>query len=134
MMKIGQLAERVGVSVQTLRYYERRGLLPEPERTESGYRSYDHNAYRRLRFILMAKGLGFTLSEIQELIDLRVDPATSVEDVRARAHRKIQITKDKIADLERLLAGLERLVARCDAGGSPHECVLMHSLDVQQAT
>ena len=92
-MKIGKLAESVGVSVQTVRYYERRGLLTEPERTQSGYRSYDHETLLRLRFILTAKALGFTLAEVQELIDLRVDPATTHEDVRARACHKIQTTK-----------------------------------------
>jgi MerR family copper efflux transcriptional regulator len=131
-MKIGELARSVGVSVQTVRYYERRGLLPEPARTRSGYRSYDHEALLRLRFILTAKGLGFTLSEVGELIDLRVDPATNAEDVRTRARQKIQTTKAKIADLRRLLDGLERLVAECDAGGSPHACALMHSLDVEE--
>ncbi len=133
-MKIGQLAESVGVSVQTVRYYERRGLLLIPNRTESGYRSYDREALLRLRFILTAKELGFTLSEIHELIDLRVDPATTAGDVRARAQQKIHTMKAKIADLRRLLGGLERLVAECDAGGSPHACALMHSLEVEETS
>ena len=133
-MQIGKLAEEVGVSVQTVRYYERRGLLPEPDRTGTGYRSYDREAVLRLRFVLTAKGLGFTLSEIRELIDLRVDPATVAEDVRTRARQKIQMTQAKITDLRRLLAGLERLVAECDAGGSPHDCALMHSFELDEAT
>lgn len=131
-MKIGQLAENVGVSVQTVRYYERRGLLPEPDRTESGYRSYNREALQHLRFILTAKGLGFTLSEIRELIDLRVDPATTAQDVRTRAQQKIETTQAKIADLRRLLDGLERLVAECETGSSPHKCALMHSFDLDE--
>jgi MerR family copper efflux transcriptional regulator len=131
-VKIGTLSEEAGVSVQTVRYYERRGLLPEPDRTESGYRSYGREALQHLRFILTAKGLGFTLSEIRELIDLRVDPATTAEDVRTRARQKIQTTQAKIADLRRLLDGLERLVAQCDAGSSPHKCALMHSFELDE--
>ena len=133
-MKIGRLAESVGVSVQTVRYYERRGLLTEPERTRSGYRLYDDETLLRLRFILTAKALGFTLAEVQELIDLRVNPATTSEDVRARARQKIQTTKAKMAGLRRLLRGLERLVAECDAGGSAQACALMHSLEVDEDT
>jgi len=131
-MKIGKLSEEAGISVQTVRYYERRGLLPEPIRTESGYRSYSREALQHLRFILTAKGLGFTLSEIRELIDLRVDPTTTAEDVRTRARQKIQTTQAKIADLHRLLDGLERLVAECEGGRSPHKCALMHSLDLDE--
>jgi DNA-binding transcriptional MerR regulator len=131
-MKIGELSEQAGVSVQTVRYYERRGLLPEPDRTESGYRSYNREALLHLRFILTAKGLGFTLSEIRELIDLRVDPAATAQEVRTHARQKIQTTKAKIADLNRLLHGLERLVAECNAGSPPHECALMRSFDLDE--
>ena len=133
-MKIGKLAESVGVSVQSVRYYERRGLLTEPDRTNSGYRSYDREALLRLRFILSAKALGFTLSEVRELIDLRVDPVTTPGEIRTRARQKITATKAKIADLRRLLGGLQRLVAECDAGGSPHACALMHSLEAEENT
>jgi MerR family copper efflux transcriptional regulator len=73
-MQIGELAEQAGVNVQTVRYYERRGLLPEPDRKASGYRIYDESDALRLGFILRAKALGFTLSEIEELLDLHVDP------------------------------------------------------------
>ena len=108
-MQIGKLAQAVGVTVQTVRYYERRGLLPEPARTRSGYRSYDQDALQRLRFIVTAKGLGFTLAETKDLITLRVSPETTPEDVRDRAREKIRATKGKIASLRKLLAGLERV-------------------------
>ena len=128
-MQIGELAQTAGVTVQAVRYYERRGLVPEPARTRSGYRSYDQEAVQRLRFIVTAKGLGFTLAETKDLITLRVAPETTPEDVRDRAREKIRATKRKIAGLRKLLAGLERVVSECDAGGSPHTCALLHTLE-----
>lgn len=127
-MQIGELAQRADVNVQTVRYYERRGLLPEPDRTRSGYRRYDEHDLLRLRFILRAKGLGFTLSEVGELLALRVDPRRTAEDVRARALEKIADTESKIRDLEGIRAALERLVHACDAHGPPEECALMHAI------
>jgi MerR family transcriptional regulator, copper efflux regulator len=127
-MKIGELAEQTGVNVQTVRYYERRGLLPEPERTYSGYRRYDGRDLLRLRFILRAKALGFTLSEVRELLELRVDPGTTVADVRRRALAKIADAEAKIRDLERIGSVLRRLVGACDAHDSVEECALMHAI------
>lgn len=131
-MQIGELAERADVNVQTVRYYERRGLLPEPDRTRSGYRSYDGHDLLRLRFILRAKGLGFTLSEVEELLALRVDPRRTADDVRERALEKIADTDAKIRDLEAIRAALERLVDACDAHGSPEECALMHAIGADE--
>ena len=128
-MQIGKLAQAVGVTVQTVRYYERRGLLPEPARTRSGYRSYDQEALQRLRFVVTAKGLGFTLAETKDLITLRVSPDTTPNDVRDRAREKIRDTKRKIASLRKLLAGLERVVSECAADGSPHTCALLYTLE-----
>lgn len=127
-MQIGELAERAAVNVQTVRYYERRGLLPEPDRTPGGYRRYDDHDLLRLRFILRAKELGFTLSEVEELLELRVDPRRTADDVRERALEKIAATESKIEDLTRIRRALERLVASCDAHGSPEECALMHAI------
>ncbi len=127
-MKIGELANHVGVNIQTVRYYERRGLLPEPERTESGYREYDEHDIHRMEFILRAKDLGFTLTEIRELMDLRVDPDRTAEDVRARALEKIADTESKIRDLEEIRGGLRRLVGLCEAHGPVEECALMHTI------
>lgn len=130
-MKIGELAGGAGVSVQTVRYYERRGLLPEPDRTRSGYRDYDGHDLMRLRFVLRAKDLGFTLSEVGELLDLRVDPRRTADDVRERALEKIEATKAKIRDLRGIQDALERLVSTCDAHGSPEECALMHAVGAE---
>ena len=131
-MKIGDFAERAGVNVQTVRYYERRELLREPDRTDSGYRSYEEQDLLRLRFILRAKELGFTLSEVAELLDLRVDPDRSAADVRVRALEKIRKTDSKIEDLQQIRAALQRVVSACDAHGSPEECALMHAIGADE--
>lgn len=131
-MRIGELADRAGVNVQTVRYYERRGLLPEPERTSSGYRRYDEDDLLRLRFILRAKGLGFTLGEVTDLLELRVDPERTTEDVRRRAAAKIAGTVAKIRDLESIRSTLQRLVDACDAHGSVEQCALMHAIGAEE--
>ncbi|HMJ76329.1 MAG TPA: MerR family transcriptional regulator [Iamia sp.] len=107
---IGELAEAAGVAVDTVRFYERRGLLPPPPRTPSGYRQYDDDALDRLRFILRAKELGFTLAEIDGLM-----PARSTA-VRSAAVAKIEALDAEAAELARVRARLELLVARCDEG------------------
>lgn len=127
-MRIGELAEREGVGVQTVRYYERRGLLPEPDRKPSGYREYGEDDVARLRFILRAKALGFTLSEIGELLDLRVDPGRTADDVRRHAEEKIADVDARIRDLRRIRGALGRLVESCHAHGPPEECALMHAI------
>lgn len=127
-MKIGDLAAQSGVSVQTVRFYERSGLLPEPTRTRAGYREYGIHDLHRLRFIRRAKELGFTLTEVGELLDLRVDPHRTADDVRERALLKIRTTQAKIRDLRRIQQALRRLVDRCEAHGSPDECALMHAI------
>ena len=90
-MRIGEVARRSGVGVETIRYYEREGLLPEPERRPSGYRQYDGSTVERLEYIRRAKDLGFTLKEIGELLDLRVDRTRGCADVRALARAKIAV-------------------------------------------
>ena len=127
-MKIGALAKGAGVSVQTVRYYERRKLLPEPERKETGYRDYGVDDLQRLRFVRRAKELGFTLAEVAELLDLRLGPGHTADDVRERARVKIAMTKAKVRDLRRIQAALERLVNACDAHGPPEECALMRAI------
>ena len=133
-MRIGELAERAGVNVQTVRYYERRGLLPEPERRASGYRDYGTGDLTRLRFILRAKSLGFTLSEVEDLLELRVDPGRTAEDVRRQAEGKIADVEAKIRDLRRIRRALGRLVDTCDAHGPPEACALMHAVGADEVT
>ncbi|HSG46555.1 MAG TPA: heavy metal-responsive transcriptional regulator [Longimicrobiales bacterium] len=128
-MRIGELAEMAGVGVQTVRYYERRGLLPEPSREESGYRKYADGDLARLRFIVKAKSLGFTLSEIRDLLALRVDPGSTADDVRRRAQSKLDGVDARLRDLGRIRDALSRLVETCQAHGDAEECALLHALE-----
>ena len=128
-MSIGELAERVHVNVQTVRYYERRGLLIPSARRPSGYRAYDAAAVERLRFIRRAQELGFTLAEIGELLELRLDPGSTAADVKRRAVRKIDEIEAKIDDLERIKDALSHLAGRCRGGRGPTgECPLLDAL------
>jgi MerR family mercuric resistance operon transcriptional regulator len=111
-LTIGRLADEAGVSIDTVRFYERRGLLPEPARTAGGYRAYSADDTWRLRFILRAKELGFTLREIGDLLDGGADPAT----VRAAAAAKREALAVQQAELAVLDGRLRRLVQLCDAG------------------
>src|SRR6516225_4805018 len=114
MMKtltIGQIARRAGVGVETVRFYERQGLLEEPDRRESGYRQYTEEVVFRLRFIRRAKELGFTLKEIQELVAFRSDQSATRADVRRQAKAKIADIEGKIRDLQRMKEALLKLTA-----------------------
>jgi MerR family copper efflux transcriptional regulator len=128
-LKIGQVAERAGVGVETVRFYERHGLVDEPPRTESGYRQYSEEAVARLRFIRRTKSLGFSLHEIRELISLRLDAATDVGEVRWRAQAKIGEIEEKVVDLQRMRQALERLVESCDGSGALDACPILRALD-----
>ena len=132
-LTIGQLARRAGVGVETIRFYEREGLLAEPERRPSGYRQYHVEAVRRVRFIRHAKELGFSLKEIQELLDLRVNPTTTCADVRQRAQEKVADVAERIAALERIKATLEQLVRACRGRGPKEECPILAVLDREEA-
>ena len=129
-LTIGELAQRAGVGVPTVRYYERKGLLPAPmRRASSGYREYGQQDERRLRFILRAKELGFALEEIAGLLQLRVTPGTDCAAVRFRAAGKLVDVKSRIAELERLRDALANLVAACPASGPVAQCTILDALD-----
>lgn len=132
-LTIGHLAREAGVGVETIRFYERRGLLPEPDRSpSSGYRRYQPGAARRLLFIRHAKQLGFTLDEIQELLELRVDPASTCADVRRRAEAKIADIERRVASLEGMRGALERLAKQCRGGGPVSDCPIIEEIDRQE--
>jgi len=132
-LTIGRLARSAGVGVETVRFYEREGLLAEPRRRESGYREYTVDVVQRLRFIRQAKELGFTLREIQELLDLRVAEDSTCADVRERARAKIADIENRIAALERMRSALERLARRCRGRGPTSECPILEELDSEEA-
>lgn len=128
-MRIGELARRGGVNVQTVRYYERRGLLPDPRGRGSGYREYDDETLARLGFIRRAQQLGFTLTEIAELLALRVDQRTTAARVKERAERKIADIDARMRDLERIRHALHHLSGRCRGGRAPlGDCPLLEAL------
>lgn len=133
-MFIGQLAEAAGVGVETVRFYEREGLVPEPPRTESGYRDYDSDAVRRVRFILRAKDLGFTLSETRELLELRVTDPWACGAVEAGARAKIADMERRIRELARMKRALQELVRSCAANERTGECPILDALEDGQET
>lgn len=131
-LTIGRIAKLAEVNIETVRYYERRGLLPAPPRTDAGYRLYDEQSVARLRFIKQAQALGFTLEEIGELLALRVDAETSCDEVRQRAERKTADVAEKIRSLQAIQGALAELVATCALGGGPEgECPFLASLERQ---
>jgi MerR family copper efflux transcriptional regulator len=131
-MTIGAVAKRVGVAIDTIRYYEREGLLPEPPRRASGYRSYDDSAVRQLRFIRRAKDLGFTLEEIRDLLALSADRQRGVKAVKKRAQERLAAIDARIAELTRVRDGLEQLVDACPGHGSPDQCPILRALADQE--
>ena len=133
-LTIGQVARSAGVGVETVRFYERQGLLEEPERRESGYRQYTEDVVAWLRFIRRAKELGFTLKEVRELIALRRDPSATRADVRRQAGTKIADIEAKIRDLQRMKEALLKLTAFCRGHGPASGCPILEALDGQDWT
>lgn len=128
-LRIGEVARQAEVGVETIRYYEREGLLAEPSRRPSGYRQYDATVVARLRFIRSTKELGFTLAEIRELLELRFDLKTRCEHVRARAEQKITDIEERIRSLHRMKRSLRSIVSQCEQKDTVTDCPLWSGLD-----
>lgn len=124
---IGRLATAAGVGIDTVRFYERRGLLPAPRRTASGYRLYDADSISRIRFVRRAKDLGFTLDEIRNLLKLQ-DNAGPKSEVKAITRLKLDQIDNKIADLTRMRTVLEKLSAECSGKGSVSGCPIIEAM------
>lgn len=131
-LTIKQTAQKAGVGVETLRFYEREGLVPEPPRTASGYRQYPAETIRRIRFIKRAQSLGFTLPEVRELLTLTVLPGATAADVRARATQKISDIELKIATLERMKSALQRVTQACHGRGPLDTCPILEALNQEE--
>jgi MerR family mercuric resistance operon transcriptional regulator len=131
-LTIGQVARQAGIGVETVRFYERRGLLAQPSRRASGYRQYTEDVVARLRFIRRAKELGFTLKEIRELLALRLDPDTTCADVRQQTQLKLAEVEAKISDLQRIRQALMRLTTSCWGQGPTSACPILGALDNQE--
>ena len=132
-LTIGSLAKQAGVNLETVRFYERRGLLPRPPRSASGYRLFPAEAARRLRFIRRTQELGFSLTEIGELLSLRVSRGTTSAEIRARAEAKIDDIESKIRGLESMKRTLRKLTKVCDGCAPLAECPILESLDGENA-
>lgn len=115
MLSIGTLAKRTGTKVQTIRYYEQIGLMPEPGRTEGGQRRYGDAELDRLAFIRHSRQLGFSLEAIRELLDLSDSPERSCAEVDAVAQRQLREVEARIARLEALRVELRRMISECNS-------------------
>ena len=132
MLSIGQVARRAGVGVETVRFYEREGLLEPPPRRASGYRQYSKQVIKRLHFIKRAQQLGFSLKEITELLMLRVDGQTSCEEVKGRTEAKIAEVERKLLELQRMRQALLQVAALCTGQGPTGRCPMLDALNQQE--
>jgi MerR family mercuric resistance operon transcriptional regulator len=130
-LTIGRVARETGVGIETLRFYEREGLIAEPARRPSGYRDYGPAVIQRVGFIRRAKELGFSLREIAELLSLRVDEERTCADVYALARDKISDIERRIAELRRMKKALASLAAACTGAGPTGECPILDELERQ---
>ena len=125
---IGRLAKAAGVNVETIRYYQRRGLMTEPDKPINGQRRYAVDAVRRVRFIKRAQALGFTLEEIGGLLEL--DEAHACAETRELAAHKLEVIEGKLADLKAMRNALTSLLRECDTGSAEGACPIIHALAV----
>lgn len=128
-IRIGELAAQSQVNLQTIRYYEREGLLPKPPRLASGYRVFSRDHVRRVRFIKRAQELGFSLKEIKELLSIRVDPRSDCSDVQEFAKAKLADIEQKIRTLQAMRKVLSKLATACPGRGPSTECPILESFE-----
>jgi MerR family mercuric resistance operon transcriptional regulator len=126
---IGKLAKKAQVNTETIRYYERRGLISRPPRPLSGYRQYPDETFKRIDFIKRAKELGFSLKEIGDLLSLRVDPTTSCSDIKIRTETKIEAIEEKIKTLKKMKNALVDVSRGCSGRGPISECPILEALE-----
>ena len=132
-LRIGELAKQNEVHVETVRYYERRGLIPKPLRTGSNYRIYSSENLRRIKFIKQAQELGFSLKEIKKLLALRAAPRAKCADVRNYATQKIQDIEQRLRALTRMRRSLKKLLRECSGDRPATACPILESLDSGKA-
>lgn len=124
----GEVAKQAEVNIETLRYYERRGILPKPPRSRANYRRYPETAVQQVRFIKRTQRLGFSLNEIADLLFLRKNPQTSRAAVKVRAEAKLADIEAKIQHLTEMRDALAHVTALCDGKGSIDGCPILHAL------
>lgn len=126
-MRIGELAQQTGCQVETIRYYEREGILPKPQRGQNNYRLYGEPHQRRLQFVRRCRDLGFSLEEVRTLLDMINGGTQSCADVEALGRSHLEAVREKIADLRKMEARLSELVSRCHGGRTP-DCSFVEEL------
>ncbi len=131
-LTIGKVAKRAAVNIETLRYYERRGLVAQPPRSGSNYRIYPEETAQRVRFIKRSQELGFTLKEIKGLLSLRAAPRAGCADVRRRAEAKVKEIDEKIRTLRAMRRALGSLVQECSGRGPVTECPILEGIDSEK--
>ncbi len=130
-LSIGQLAQQAGVAIDTVRYYERNALLLPAARLASGYRRYGETELKRLRFIRRAKALGFSLDDVRTLLSLSEEP--DIAEVKRAAQRKLGDIERRIAELERIRAGLNTLIEACPGHGRSEACPILNALTQEES-
>ena len=128
-MRIGKVAKQVGITVEAIRFYEKKGLIEPPGRNESGYRDYPEDAVQLVSFIKRAKELGFSLKEIKDLMSLRYTPGTTCSEVKEQTEVKIADIDRKVEDLLRIKKALTELVSVCPGQGPLNHCSIMEALE-----
>jgi MerR family mercuric resistance operon transcriptional regulator len=126
-MRIGRLSEKTGCNIETIRYYEKRGLLPNPPRTAGGYRLYDSDHLKRLTFVMRSRDLGFSMAEIEKLLSLVDEHQLTCYDMHQQTLAHLGDIQSKIADLERLERVLTEIASKCSDGTVP-ECPIIDAL------
>ena len=130
-MTIGRVAKRAGVGVETIRFYERKGLIVQPPRRNSGFRYYSNTDVVRVRFIQKGKELGFSLKEIADLLSLEGNPQATCGDVKQRAEEKVRTIEERVRDLQKMKRSLVRLTAACSRGGSIEDCPILDCFEAR---
>ena len=128
-LTIGKVAQASGVGVETIRFYEREGLLSQPARRQSGYRQYEPDAILKLRFIKQAQRLGFTLREIKELLAMKLDPEAACAQIREGALTKMADIDQRINELKRMKKALAPLIRACDGKGKVDGCPILNAIE-----
>ena len=127
-MTIGKVASRTGVGIETIRFYERKGLINEPPRRDSGYRLYDTDVIDRLSFIQQAKSLGFTLEEISQLLSISLNSGEPLPAAKKIARKRLQDIEEKLKLLRSMKRTLKKLVDACPGKGTIDDCPILETL------
>ena len=127
-LSIGELAKQARVNIETIRYYERRGLIAEPPRNRSGHRQYSPEAVKRTEFIKRCQVLGFSLSEIRDILELKVTPESTCAEMKSRVSEKLNDVNEKLNELARIRDALDRLLKKCAGKGPIGKCPILEEL------